>query len=263
MGTVYSKDGTAIAFDRSGEGTPLILVDGAMCYRGFGPMGDLVPKLAPHFTVFSYDRRGRGESGDTLPYAVEREIEDLDALIQEAGGSAFVYGISSGAALSLAATASGLVIKKLALYEPPFNLDEGTRAQSLASLAQLRRLSAEDRRGEMVEAFMTQVGLPAEAISQMRNAPSWPMMEALAPTLAYDLTILGDGSLPRGRASSISIPTLVMAGGAGWPWMLDSTQELASAIPNAQYRVLEGQTHEVAADAIAPALIEFFIHTVL
>ncbi|GCE06688.1 alpha/beta fold hydrolase [Dictyobacter aurantiacus] len=258
MGKVHSKDGTLIAFDRLGEGTPLILVDGAMCYRGFGPMGELAPKLATHFTVFSYDRRGRGESGDTLPYAVERETEDLDALIQEAGGSAFVYGISSGAALSLVATASGLAIKKLALYEPPFNLDEGTRAQSLAALAQIRRLSAEGRWGEMVEAFMRQVGLPAEAISQMRNAPMWSMMEVLAPTLVYDLTIVGDGSLPRERASSLSIPTLVMAGGAGWPWMLDSTQALASTIPNAQYRVLLGQMHDVSADAMAPALIEFF-----
>ncbi|GHO85005.1 alpha/beta fold hydrolase [Dictyobacter formicarum] len=258
MGKVHSKDGATIAYDRSGEGAPLILVDGAMCYRAFGPMGPLVAKLAPHFTVFAYDRRGRGESGDTAPYAVEREIEDLDALIQEAGGSAFVYGISSGAALSLAAAASGLSIKKLALYEPPFNLDESVRGQPEENLKQFKRLHAEGRRGDMVEFFMTQVGMPAEAIGQMRNSPMWPLMEGIAPTLIYDTTILGDGMLPSKQANSVAIPTLVMAGGAGMAWMRDTAQALASAIPNAQYRTLEGQTHDVSAEAMAPALIEFF-----
>lgn len=221
-------------------------------------MGPLAAKLAPHFTVFTYDRRGRGESGDTAPYAVEHEIEDIAALIQEAGGSVFVYGISSGAALSLAAAARGLAIKKLALYEPPFNLDESKRGQSEENVKQFKRLFSEGRRGDMVEFFMTQVGMPAEAIGQMRNSPMWPMMEAIAPTLIYDMTILGDGLLPSKQAASVTIPTLVMAGGAGMAWMRDTAQALTSAIPNAQYRTLEGQTHDISAEAMAPALIDFF-----
>jgi len=260
MSTVTSKDGTAIAFDQTGQGSAVILVDGALCYRAFGPMGALAPLLAPHFTVFTYDRRGRGESGDTTPYAVEREIEDIEALINEAGGSAFVYGISSGAALALeAALKLGNRIKKLAMYEPPYNADATARQASKEYAKQLRELIAAGRPGDAVALFMKFVGVPTEAIAGMQQAPMWPMMEAVGPTLAYDNAVLGeDASVPTTRAASVAVPTLVMNGGAGFPFMHETAMALAKAIPNAQHRILEGQTHEVAAEAIAPVLVEFF-----
>jgi pimeloyl-ACP methyl ester carboxylesterase len=239
-----------------GTGAPVILVDGALCYRAFGPMPALASLLAPHFTVFMYDRRGRGASENGRPFTVEREIEDIEALINEAGGSAYVYGISSGAALALEAAAHGLNIKKLALYEPPFN-NEAQR-ESMAYRTQLDQLLREDRRGDAVALFLSYVGMPPEAIAGMRQAPMWPQFEAVAPTLAYDGAVLGNGVVPVERAATITIPTLVMAGGATFPFMHDTAQRLEKAIPKAHYRVLPDQTHDVAADVMAPALIEFF-----
>lgn len=260
MGQVISKDGTAIVFDRSGQGAPLILVDGAICYRAFGPMGALAPLLEQHFTVYQYDRRGRGESGNTLPFAPEREIEDIDALIQEAGGATFVYGISSGAALALeAALKLGGKIRKLALYEPPYNPAEQQQWQDYHR--QLTKALAANRPGDAVTAFMTLVGTPADQIEEMRHAPVWPMFEAVAPTLAYDAAALGgdDRSIPVERAASVTVPTLVMAGSATYPFIIETARALATAIPNAQYRALEGQTHDVAPDVIAPVLTQFFL----
>jgi pimeloyl-ACP methyl ester carboxylesterase len=258
MPTVTSKDGTTIAFDQMGQGTPLILVDGALCHRSFGPMPGLAPLLAPHFSVYMYDRRGRGESGDTLPYSVEHEVEDIAALIKQAGGSAVVYGTSSGAALALEATIRGLSIKKLAMYEPPYNSDPGVRGAWAGYKQDIDKLLSEGRRGDTAACFMAYVGTPPEAVEGMRHAPVWPMFEAVAPTLAYDAAVLGDGAAPVSRAASVTVPTLVMAGGATFPFMHETAKALQQAIPHAQYRVLEGQTHDVAADVVAPALIEFF-----
>jgi pimeloyl-ACP methyl ester carboxylesterase len=266
MKKVLSKDGTPIAFDRVGNGPAVILVDGALGSRAFGLMGQVAALLAPHFSVFTYDRRGRGDSGDTPPYAVEREVEDIEALLQEAGGSAFVYGISSGAVLALEAAALLKGVTKLALYEPPFVVDDSRSPVPEDFLAQMRRLLAAGRRGDMVELFMTKgVGIPAEYVAPMRQGPSWPAMEALAHTLIYDLTFM-DGS-QRGRslpaeltrrAVSITVPTLVINGGASPAWLANAAQTAAYSIPGAQYRVLEGQTHAVAAEAIAPVLEAFF-----
>lgn len=259
MRKVTSKDGTPIAFDRSGEGAAIILVGGAFQHRLIDPRtAQLAALLAPHFTVFHYDRRGRGDSGDTAPYAVEREVEDLEALIKEAGGSAFVYGMSSGAALALEAAARGLAITKLALYEPPFMVDDSRpRPPNLAT--QYTELTSSGRHGDAVELFMTKaVGMPVEAVAQMRNTPMWPALEAVAHTLAYDATIMGDGSLPTERAASVTVPTLVMDGGASPAWMRTAVQALTDALPNAQRRSLEGQTHDVAPEALAPVLEEFF-----
>lgn len=258
MQTVTSRDGTPIAFDRVGQGPALILVDGAMCYRAFGPMGPLAPHLAPHFTVFTYDRRGRGESGDTAPFAVEREIEDIAALVKEAGGSAFVYGISSGAALALEAAGRLPVITKLAMYEAPFSGESDAPQQWQSYTTRLSELLAAGRRGDAAELFMTFVGTPAEAVTQMRQSPMWPMFEGVAPTLAYDAAALGDRSVPSKLAATVTIPTLVMDGGASPTVMREAAKALAEALPNARYRTLEGQTHEVAPEAIAPALVEFF-----
>ena len=258
MSKVTSKDGTSIAFDKAGQGPALLLVDGAMCYRAFGPMGPLSALLAKQFTVYTYDRRGRGESGDTPPYAVEREIEDIDALIKQAGGSAYVYGISSGAVLSVAAAARLPSIKKLALYEPPLMLDEAGRRMSANYTVQLNDALAAGRRGDAVAAFMTRVGMPADALAGMRQAPVWPMFEAIAPTLAYDNAVMGDSGVPTARAASVKVPTLVMGGGASPDFMQNAAQALQKAIPGSQYRTLAGQTHEVAAEAIAPELEKFF-----
>jgi pimeloyl-ACP methyl ester carboxylesterase len=259
MNKVISKDGTEIAYEKSGKGPTLILVDGALCYRSFGPMRDLAKLLSPHFTVYAYDRRGRGDSGNSLPYAVEREVEDIEALIQEAGGSAFVYGISSGGCLTLeAATTLGNKIKKLAMYEPPYNSDSAARKEWLEYRKQLSEALAENRRGDAVVLFMKLVGTPAEMIDGMRNAPVWPMFEAVAPTLAYDAAAIGnDRSVPVERAAKVLSPSLVM-NGTVIPFMLDTATTLAKAIPHAQHRTLEGQPHDVDLSVLAPVLIEFF-----
>jgi pimeloyl-ACP methyl ester carboxylesterase len=256
MNRLTSSDGTTIAFERSGDGPPVILVCGGSTDRtANAPLSEL---LAEHFTVFNYDRRGRGDSGDTAPYAVEREIEDIDAVIAVAGGSASVYGTSSGAALALEAAASGLAITKLALWEPSY-IVEG-RPRPPADTARIyAELVAAGRRGDAVEYFMAKVvGLPPELVAEARKAPWWPAQEALAHTLAYDATIMGDYSLPAERVASVMVPTLVIDGGASFPWIRKTAQAIADIIPHAQRRTLEGQTHNVAAEAITPVLVEFF-----
>jgi len=221
-------------------------------------MGPLAKVLEPHFTVYTYDRRGRGDSGDTQPYAVEREVEDIGALIQEAGGSAFVYGTSSGAVLAVHAAKHLRGIKKLALYEPPLSLGENRQQVSVDYTANLTSLLTAGRGGDAVALFMTMVGTPTEAIEGMRHAPMWSGLEAIAPTLAYDNAILGDGSVPTEPASAITVSTLVMDGGASPPFMHEAAQALTQAIANARHHRLEGQTHNVAPEALAPVLVQFF-----
>ncbi|HHX45573.1 MAG TPA: alpha/beta hydrolase [Chloroflexi bacterium] len=263
MATVTSKDGTTIAFDRAGEGPTLIVVDGALGYRaaGFETMRlASLPALLEHVRVVVYDRRGRGESSDTQPYALEREIEDIEALIDDAGGSAYLVGISSGAALALeAALALGDKVRGLVMYEVPYNDDEDERRAWRAYRRELDALLAADRRGDAVAAFMMLVGMPAEELDGVRQHPMWPVFEAVAPTLAYDAAAMGeDASVPVERASALRIPALVMDGGASeWSFMRRTADALATAIPHAQRLTLEGQTHEVAAEALAPVLIAF------
>lgn len=259
MNLVTSKDGTTIAYDRSGKGPAVILVDGALCYRKFGPMESLAALLAPHFTVFTYDRRGRGESGNTQPYALAREVEDIEALINAAGGSAFVFGTSSGGCLALeAAIKLGNKIKKLAMYEPPYNSDKAVLRDWKEYRQQLKELIAADRRGDAAALFMKFVGTPAEQIDGMRQAPMWQMFEQVAPTLAYDAAATGDDrSVPVKRAAAVTAPTLVM-NGTVIPFMLNTATELAKAIPHAQHRTLEGQSHDVNLQVLAPVLEEFF-----
>jgi pimeloyl-ACP methyl ester carboxylesterase len=262
MKRVISTDGTPIAFERSGNGDPVILVDGALCSRSFGPMAKLAPLLAPHFTVFTYDRRGRNDSGDTLPYAIEREMEDLDALIHEAGGSACVLGLSSGAALALEAANRRLAIKKLALYEAPFIVDASRPPLPDDYLTRLNELIASDRRGDAVKMFMKTVGVPAVFIAMMRLMPIWKKLKAVAHTLPYDISIVKENQrgkpLSPGRWASVTVPTLVVDGGKSPAWIRHATKAVADALPNAQHRTLEGQTHNVAATALSPVLMEFF-----
>lgn len=252
MATVISKDGTSIAFDKTGQGPAAILVVGAFNDRKTGAA--LVQFLEPHFTVFNYDRRGRGESSDTLPYAVEREIEDLEALIKEAGGSAYVFGYSSGAVLTVRAAAHGLAITKVALYDPP---PTGTRYASLA--AQLTELVTAGQRGEAVELFQIEgVGIPRDVVIGMRNAPFRPALEQMAHTLVYEMNILTDTTMPPQAAASVQSPTLVLFGSKNPDIMRQSAQGFAEAIPDAQLKVLEGQTHDINPGVIGAELVTFF-----
>ena len=259
--TVTSKDGTKIVYDKQGEGPAVILVDGALCTRSFGSKPELVTLLAPHFTIYSYDRRGRGDSGDTKPYAVEREIEDIEALIDEAGGVAGLYGHSPGAALALeAAVTLGDKIKKIAMFEAPYNDDREAQRGWREYTQQLTKLLAADRRGDAIALFMALVGMPADQIEGMRRAPMWPVLEAIAPTLAYDhIAIKGeDGTIPTERAARLTVPALVMNGGASFPFMYDTARALSKAMPHAQLRTLEGQRHDVSPEVLAPVLVAFF-----
>ncbi len=260
MNTVISNDGTLIAFDRAGKGPAVILVDPALCYRGSGPMGLLAALLAPHFDVVTYDRRGRGESGDTQPFALEREVEDIEALINEVGGSAFVFGTSSGGCLALrAAIQLGSKIKKLAMYEPPYDSAPAAQPAWKEYRRQLIESLAAGRRGDAAALFMRFVGTPPDQIDGMRQSPIWPMFfEALAPTLAYDAAVIGDDrSVPVERAAAVTVPTLVL-NGTVLPFMLDTAKALAKAMPHAQQRTLEGQSHDVDLHVLAPVLAEFF-----
>ena len=261
MKTVRSKDGTRIAFDQQGEGPALILVDGALTTRASGSKPELARLLAQHFSVYSYDRRGRGDSEDTKPYALQREIEDIESLIDEAGGSAFLSGHSSGGCLALDATVKlGDKVKKLAIYEAPYNDDPEAQKAWGVYLKNLTDALASDRRGDAVALFMTLVGIPAAQIEGMRQAPFWRGLEALAPSLAYDHGgVMGDDlSVPVDQAARVGVPTLVMSGGNGAPFMQETAKTLAKAIPGARLRTLEGQTHDVSPEALAPVLVEFF-----
>lgn len=262
MDEVTSRDGTTIAFDRSGEGPPIVLVGGALSDRSAAP--PLAANLAPRFTVFAFDRRGRGDSGDTEPYAVDREIEDIEALVVEAGGTAFLFGHSSGAVLALeAARTLPDRITKLALYEPPFIVDDSRPQLPEDYVTGLTELISTGRRGDAVEFFMTSgPGVPAEAVAEMRSAPFWPAMEAMAHTLAYDGSIMGDtmsGSpAPLERWSSVTVPTLVMDGGASPPWQHHGVEALTGILPQAQHRTLEGQDHGADPGILSTVLTEFF-----
>ena len=259
---VFSKDGTAIAFDRIGNGLPVILIDGALCYRGMGQSGQLAELLAQHFTVFTYDRRGRGASGDTAPYAVEREVEDIAALLGEAGGVAFVWGTSSGAVLALEAANRLNGIKKLALYEAPFIVDD-TRPTTEDGWDRIRGAVAADRRSDAVKLFLKLVGVPGFVRALMPlMIPMWLKLKAVAHTLPYDGAVVRDNQrgkpLPASQWASVTIPALVMDGGNSPVWMRHANRSLASALPNARYQTLQGQTHMLKPKAHTPILVEFF-----
>ncbi len=256
--TVQSADGTTIAYDRTGTGPALVIVGGALSSRPGAAA--YVPLLAPHFTTITYDRRGRGESGDTAPYAVEREIEDLQALFDAAGGSAFVYGHSSGGVLSLRATAGGLPVTRIAVYEPPFMI-EGTRERPGTDFqARLEAAVAADDRAAAVELFMTEaVGIPAEVVGMIARSPAWPGMLASAHTLPYDTAIVGDGSIPVDQLRSITVPTFAMAGGASPAWAQESVAAVADAVPASMHSTFDGQEHNAAPEIVVPALVEFFL----
>lgn len=258
---VLSRDGTAIAFDRIGHGPAVILVDGALCDRGMGQSGQLARILAPHFTVFTYDRRGRGASGDTPPYAVAREVEDIAALLEEAGGTAFAWGMSSGAVLALEAANRLPGIRRVAVYEAPLIVD-ASRASTEPQWTRIDEAVAEHRRGDAVRIFLQSVGVPTVIIAMMRLTPMWSTLKARAHTLPYDGAVARDYQkgqpLPAGRWAAVRVPTLVMDGGKSPQWMRHGNRALALVLPNAQYRTLDGQAHLLRPTAHAPTLLEFF-----
>ena len=256
MDQVRSKDGTRIAFSKEGQGPALVLVSGALSHRAMIDTA-LVKKLAEHFTVYTYDRRGRGESGDTKPYAVDREIEDLESVIDHAGGKALIFGVSSGAALSLqAAKQLGPdKVLKLALYEPPFGQPKDAYDKQKQQINEIVR-SGEP--GDAAEFFLSSIGMPPEALEGMKKSPQWDAMKKMDFTLAYDYEVLGDGMVPEATAKAITIPTLVLVGEKSMQFMHTTAESLADLILNGQRLTLKGQTHTVSADVVAPILTEFF-----
>jgi pimeloyl-ACP methyl ester carboxylesterase len=258
-GTVQSADGTTIAYEHAGVGPSLILVGGAFNTRQSGyALSDL---LVSSFDVYVYDRRGRGDSTDTAPYAVERELEDLAALIEAAGGTVYVYGHSSGAILALEAASTGLAIARLAVYEPPYTFDpdyfDPYDSVPAGDGGVQAALDADDRE-RATEAFMRLTGMDDQAVAWAKQAPFWPGMLAIAHTAAYDLAITGDGKVPAERLAEIAAPTLVMNGGTSPAWASRAAEGVAAAIPGARRSAIEGADHGVAAEVLAPLLLEFF-----
>lgn len=261
MEKTVSKDGTPIAFDRLGNGPALILVDGGLCSRAFGPMPALAKLLAAHFTVFHYDRRGRGDSGDRLSYDVQREIEDLDAVIAAAGGSAAVFGASSGGALALEAAARLSGITRVAIYEAPFIIDDTHPPLPPTFIAETRALIDAGKRGEALKKFMRLVGMPAPFVWVMPLLPFWKKLKAVAHTLTNDLTIVEPYQqgrpLTRAHFTNVRIPALVMAGGKSPAYMQNGMKQLAAVLSNATHLTLAGQTHMVKDAVVGPELVKF------
>jgi pimeloyl-ACP methyl ester carboxylesterase len=255
MNRVTSKDGTSIAYDREGAGPAVILVGGGL--DDGSENAPLATELAQQFTVLNYARRGRGDSGDTLPYAVEREIEDIAALIAEAGGSAHLYGVSSGGALVLEAAAAGIAIDRLAVYDVPYSIDDDASERWRQYVDRLGPLLAEGRRGDALELFMGVAGSSEEGIASARSSPMWPGLEALADTLAYDAACLGDGHPPTARLAKIRQPTLVTTGGSD-EFFEQAADAIAASIPHAERLTIEGQSHVADPKAVAPVLERFF-----
>jgi pimeloyl-ACP methyl ester carboxylesterase len=254
--TVTSADGTRITFDQFGAGTPVITAAGAFNTRS--ATDPLARALSEHCMVINYDRRGRGDSGDTLPYAVEREIEDLAALIDEVGGSAAVFGYSSGANLALKAAASGLPVSHLVLYEPPFRTAAGDPGLPQDFPQQLSELIAADRRGDAVELYQTKgVRMPPSVVAQIRESPFRPHLEAIAHTLVYDAAIVGDLSLPTELIASIATPALVLYGKGTSPFMRAAAAAVADALPGGRLSELPSEGHGIDPEATAPAVAEF------
>ena len=259
-GRAISADGTVICFDRYGTGPAVVLVHGALTDRAFPTLAVVAERLAPWFSVFNYDRRGRGESGDTAPYAAGREIDDLRAVIDAAGGGAMVFGGSSGAGLALMAATAVPAVSKVAVWEPPYHVDTSAPVLSEDFADRLGALVGAGRRGDAVEMFMVEAAaMPAEAVTAMRAGPAWPQAEAIAHTLAYEAAVMGPGNaLPAATLARLTQPTLVLTGELSPAWLTSAGRAVAAAIPSANHRVLAGQAHGVSADALAPTLLEFF-----
>lgn len=262
MPFVTSRDGTRIGYTTIGTGPALILVDGAMCWRASGPATPLAEQLKDRFTVYTYDRRGRGESGDTKPYATAREVEDLDAVIAAAGGSALVYAISSGAALALEAAGNGSAISKMVLYEAPFITERSRPLIDAGYVARMAEFVARGDHAGAIKLFMREgVQIPAFAVFMMQLMGMMKKMAPVAPTLPYDTALTAPFQagepLPANRWSKATMPVLCVGGGKSDAWMQNAQKAIAAVLPHAQHRTLDGQNHMVAPTAIAPLIKEF------
>jgi pimeloyl-ACP methyl ester carboxylesterase len=263
MPTVTSKDGTSIAYESVGSGPPLVLVDGAMCYRDSGPMRPMAEALKDTYTVYLYDRRGRGESGNTLPFAAEREVEDLDALIDAAGGSVYLYGASSGGAIALeTANAHPEKVRKLMIYEMPIIVDDSRKPITAEYQRGIAEDTAAGRNGAAVKKFMRSVGVPPFFlfIMPLMMGKVWKKLTAIAPTLNNDFAFVGQYQqgkpLPAGKWQDVKAPVLVGDGGKSPQWMRNGQAALARNL-HAEYRTLDGQTHFVKPEPQAPVIREF------
>jgi pimeloyl-ACP methyl ester carboxylesterase len=259
VGRVVSADGTRIDYERQGDGPPVVLVGGGL--DDGSENAPLAGALAAHCTVVNYSRRGRGHSGDTVPYALEREIEDLDALLALVGGEAGLYGVSSGGALALEAAAARATVTAVAVYEVPYQVDADQVRIWEEYVGRLRVALAGDDRDVALELFMRLAGSGDAEIAAARESPAWPRLRELAPTLAYDAAALGDGPVPRARLASLTQPVLVLTGsvGGGLPGFFDAAADaLVAALPRAERRVVPGQGHVAAPAAVVPLLAGFF-----
>lgn len=259
MGEVWSADGTRIAVETVGDGPPVILVVGTFCDRTTTrPLAEL---LASEFTVHAYDRRGRGDSGDTPPYSVDRELDDLAAVLAYAGGRPAVYGHSNGAILALRGAAAGLEMSRVAAYEPPWS--SGARAAAPDDLGvRVHRLVADAREGEAVEVFMSEAfGLPPQALADLKTTPSWGYLQGFAATLPHEIAVTGGRQVPVEDLALITSPSLVLVGGESEGWARDAAGSVATAVPGAVLRTIDGQSHAVEHAAVAPVLAEFFRST--
>ena len=267
MPVVTSKDGTEIAYSRVGDGPALIIVCGATQFRAFDPnLAVLANLLAPSHTVITYDRRGRGESGNTLPFSPARELEDIAALIDAAGGHASLLGYSSGSVVALEAAASGLPVDKLVMYEPPFVLPGQPFPPPPADyVATLEGFTAKGDDGASAEYFMRSIGMPQEMIEGAKQSPMWPIMMSIGPTIAYDGHFMFDGYYAAGefpeRWKKATMPVLVLNGDASFPFMPAAADAVTAELPDATRRTLAGQDHGPKPDVLAPVLEEFLADT--
>jgi pimeloyl-ACP methyl ester carboxylesterase len=259
METTKSADGTVIAYEQTGDGPPLVVAVGAFCdRRTFVPS----PGLTSRFTVYTYDRRGRGDSGDTQPYAVEREVEDLAAVVSaaDAGSGVFAYGHSSGGALVLRAAAAGVPLTAVASYEAPF-IVPGSREVAADPAERIHELVAAGRRDDAVRYWMTTVvAAPPQVLQTMEGSPAWPALAALTHTLPYDIALTGDQGVPATLAA-IAVPALVLGGGTSPDWFHRAVRSTADVIPGARLVMVEGYDHNVTAEVLAPVLTEFFLRS--
>ena len=257
MKTIQSKDGTTLAYDVYGSGPALIYITGASCFRSFMPIVQDAKAFAKEFTVYNYDRRGRGDSTDTQPYAIEREVEDIEALIDAAGGKASLYGHSSGAVLALeAALRFGDRVDKVVMYDPSYVNDEAEKSEYNNLSQQVHKLLQDGKNAQAMLTFLKGIGMPKVFVYLVRLMPGWKTMAARAPTLAYDIALTRDLP-PVDRASRVTAPVRVLVGEKSPAGIHDVASQLAKAIPGATYIQLAGQDHMVSAKAVLPVLVSF------
>ena len=263
-GTATSADGTTIAYEVSGSGPALVLVDGAMCHRELGPSRGMAAALAGSFTVCAYDRRGRGGSGPgSTTYTPEREVEDMVAVVEAVGGHAHVFSASSGAALALEAARQGAPLDRLIAYEAPFVVDDTRPPNDPRLPERVQEMVDRGRRAEAVRTFLRTVGVPSPVVALMHLMPAWRRMTAIAHTLPYDLSMVVPHQqgrpLPEGCYDAVTAPTLVLAGGRSPAWMRHAQAAVAAAVPDSRLETLPGQTHMIKPAAVAPVVTEFLL----